>query len=235
MSDVHDKQPSQPSWLRLELYALGELSPREADEVAAGLAHSEESRQCLERIQSDARTLPRLPAPDSAPGGLLAWWRRVRARTWFGWTAMATATAALLLALVLQRQGTDGREHEPVTATTSRIRVKGGDVVIDLVRERNGAVSHEPLDFAPGDRFKVLVTCPDSMRLRGKVEVQQGGESSFPLSPADEACGNRVALPGAFRITGHAPVAVCFTFDGPMAQGRGASGSTVCAHLDAAR
>src|SRR5262249_46288520 len=68
--------------------------------------------------------------------------------------------------------------------------------------------------FAGGDRWKALVTCPRERMLFWDVVVRgaEGGDVSvsFPLAPAAPlACGNHVALPGAFRIDGGGPVQVC--------------------------
>jgi hypothetical protein len=206
MSDPARKTPA--SWLRLELHALGELSAAETAEVSADLAHDPDSRRCLERIQADHRELPRLPAPEPRPG----LWARIRQSARVSWMPL-TAAAAIILFLVA-RSG----EPEPGAAIPGpRIQVKGGDVAIALVRERDGVITHEPTDFAAVDRFKVLLTCPPDRRLQGEVMVVQHGEAAFPLPPVDLACGNRVTLPGAFRLTGTARAAVCFTFaDRPL-------------------
>lgn len=45
------------------------------------------------------------------------------------------------------------------------IAVKGGDVAVEFVRERDGSVAWEPTSFARGGRFKVVVTCPPPMHL----------------------------------------------------------------------
>jgi hypothetical protein len=205
MSDPADKAPA--SWLRLELHALGELSATEAAQVAADVARDPDSRRCLERIQADRRALPPLPAP--RPG----LWARVRPGLRLSWAPLA-ATLAIVLFLVVR-----GGESGPGAAIPGpRVQVKGGDVAIALVRERDGVIAHEPTDFGAADRFKVLLTCPPDRRLQGEVVVVQADEAAFPLAPVDLACGNRVALPGAFRLTGATPAAVCFTFaDEPLA------------------
>jgi hypothetical protein len=196
------------SWLRLELHALGELSAAEAAEVAADLERDADSRRCLERIHGDRRDLPRLPVPEpqSSP------WARLRRHLYLAWAPLAVAAAVVVLLVVR-----GGQPEQVAGVPGPRIQVKGGDVAIALVRERDGVIAHEPADFAAGDRFKVLLTCPPDRRLHGEVLVIQDGETGFPLAPVDLACGNRVALPGAFRLTGAAPAAVCFTFaDTPL-------------------
>jgi hypothetical protein len=204
MSDPASKAPA--SWLRLELHALGELPAAEAAEVAADVARDPDSRRCLECIQADHRDLPRLPAPEPRPG----LWARIRRNPGLTWAPLAATLAVTLLLIV--------RGHEssrPGAAIPGpRVQVKGGDVAIALVRERDGAITDEPTDFTAIDRFKVLLTCPPDRRLQGEVMVVQQGEVAFPLTPVDLACGNRVALPGAFRLTGTGRAVVCFTFAG---------------------
>ena len=56
------------SWLTLELYALGELSAEQAEEVRAHLETDPQSRACLARIQADERYLPALPTASAGPG-----------------------------------------------------------------------------------------------------------------------------------------------------------------------
>ena len=70
--------------------------------------------------------------------------------------------------------------------------------------------------------------------------VLQGDGPAFPGAPAVIACGNRVALPPAFRITGAGAATVCVALDpsGPpsraaLARGVGAElGAHACLHLD---
>jgi hypothetical protein len=201
MSDPERTRPA--SWLRLELHALGELPAAEAAEVAADVARDPDSRRCLERIQADHRELPRLPAPGPRP----SLWARIRPSARVSWMPLAAAAAIVLF--LVARSGEPG----PGAAIPGpRIQVKGGDVAIALVRERDGVITHEPTDFAASDRFKVLLTCPPDRRLQGEVMVVQHQETAFPLAPVNLACGNRVALPGAFRLTGKAPATLCFTF-----------------------
>jgi hypothetical protein len=88
--------------------------------------------------------------------------------------------------------------------------VKGAAApVVTLVRERAGEVVHEPRSFRRGDRFKVLLTCAVPEPVTVQVVVLQGGEAFRPLAPAEIRCGNRVALPGAFGLTGAEPAQIC--------------------------
>jgi hypothetical protein len=47
-----------------------------------------------------------------------------------------------------------------------------------------------------------------------EVTVEQGGEVFRPLEPAAIRCGNRVPVPGAFSLSGSAPVRVCVSLAG---------------------
>jgi hypothetical protein len=72
----------------------------------------------------------------------------------------------------------------------------------------------DPQRFAPGDRFAVLVSCPESLQASWDLVVSQAGEAFFPLQPtAALQCGNRVSLPGAFTLSGEAPASVCVALD----------------------
>ncbi len=211
MSDPGPKNPV--SWLRLERYALGELDADEAAAVAAAVgpgagdgAGVGADRLCLDRIESDERVLPALPEPEAKPGLWAAWWPP-RPMAWAG-TAATLALAGVLVFAV--RGGGPGPQETVVPGP--RTRTKGGELVISLVRERGGRISHEPEDFAAGDRFKVVVTCPGPDTLHGEVVVFQDQEVAFPLPTVELSCGNRVPLPGAFRLSGTAPVTVCLVY-----------------------
>ena len=189
------------SWLRLERYHLGELPSDAVKVIAAHLASCERCRSCLDRIQNEAPDeLPALPAKPAM---------RPR-RTWFlQWRALGFATSALALALfVLLRPA--GHEWRPARV----FHAKGGDVALDLVREREGSVAMAPTSFAEQDRFKAFVTCPPPMRLFADLVVFQEHQPSFPGQPEVIVCGNRVPYPQAFRITGHSPATVCVVVDG---------------------
>jgi hypothetical protein len=80
---------------------------------------------------------------------------------------------------------------------------------VSLVRERDGDIAHDPSGFRPGDRFKVLVTCAAADPVTVELTVVQAGDEDRPLAPVQLSCGNRVPLPGAFRITGREPVSIC--------------------------
>jgi len=89
------------------------------------------------------------------------------------------------------------------------VGIKGdGELAVALVRERAGEVSADPVGFAAGDRFKVLLTCPPGQRREVVVAVLQDGAADFPLQATVE-CGSRVPVPGAFRMTGGGEARVC--------------------------
>jgi hypothetical protein len=191
------------SWLTLELYHAGDLPDHERRGVEAHLSECPCCRSCLERIETDERQLPPLPVPVPAPRR--GWWRSRRNRLMLA-AAVASAAAVLVLAVLL-------RPPPPLGALPpSRVAgYKGGDLALALVRERRGEIQHHPTRFAPGDRFKALVTCPPTRPpLHGELVVYQDDGASFPLTPASPlACGNRIPLPGAFTLTSRASAVVC--------------------------
>lgn len=178
------------SWLRLERFALAGQDAQIRDHVAACAA----CRQCLDEIQRDVVALPPLPAIAARP----------RRRWWTLSLPIAGALAAAAIALVVLRPRDTA--HENAT------QVKGiGEVVVDVVRERGGIVREDVHTFAPGDRWKVVVTCALDKTAWLDVGVVEDGAhaADYPLAPAQIACGNRVVVPGAFRITGDKLNRVC--------------------------
>ena len=166
------------SWLRLEQHALAADAA-----VAAHLDTCAACRACMDEIRGDVIALPVLVVPE----------RRAR-RHW--WMFALPALAAAALAIVVLRP----RPREDVVA------IKGvGEVVISTVRERAGAIREDARTFLPGDRWKVVVTCPPAAHVRIDVRV----DTDHPLSPAELACGNRVVVPGAFTLTGTRANRVC--------------------------
>ena len=181
------------SWLRLERHALGELDAAGAESVSRHLDGCAACRAAMAVIHGDGdRALPPLPDLTLARAA-----RRRRALV--AGTAMVMAAAAALL-LFWRHRG------EPPMTTG----VRGGDHIgLSLVRERGGDIAHDPRGFRSGDRFKVLVTCAAQGPVTVEVTVRQDGAIDRPLAPAAIRCGNRVALPGAFRVVGRAPATVC--------------------------
>lgn len=181
------------SWLRLEQFASTRADATVAQHVAACPA----CRHCLDEITRDVVALPPLVVPARAP-----------ARSWWKWAvpAMALAAAALVVLVLVRRGGESVREDA--------VLVKGvGEVVLGVVRERDGVVRQDVHSYAPGDRWKVVVTCPPSASASVDVAVSEVGGSTadHPLSPATIACGNRIVIPGAFVITGEKQNRVCAT------------------------
>ena len=213
------------SWPRLESYAADGLDARAAAAIAGHLEACEACRACLERLRADVVALPPLPAAAPAP-------RRARRFAWLGVGGSLALAAAVILLLVRP----PGRELARL-----RTRVKGaGDVILEVVRERDGGVAYDPTSFRAGDRFKLRITCDPSSSVWADVVVFQGDEpASFPLPASPIPCGNAVTLPGAFAIDGAAPALVCVALDATgapdraaVAAGRGRTGGQLaCAAL----
>ena len=178
------------SWPRLERFALSGADAAIAEHVAACPACA----SCLDEIKRDVVALPPLTVPERKPRR--AWWH-------FAVPALAVAVAALVLAIWPRD-----------AAREDLVRVKGvGDVILGVVRERDGVIRDDAKTFLPGDRWKVVVTCPP--QAKAWVEVDVAGDR--PLAPATISCGNRVVLPGAFHLTGTTSNRICIRVgvDGP--------------------
>lgn len=227
------------SWLRLERHALGELDALERREISAHLSSCARCRAVADRIAADAaRELPPLPAaaanratpvlPPPHRGRWFPWGRRQA-------FALATAAAAAFALVVGLRP-----HDQPQVGQPRVFAIKGGDVAIDLVRERDGSVAWEPTSFAAGDRFKLLVTCPPPLQLHADIVVLQGDGPAFPGEPTLITCGNRVPVLPPFRITGPGPATVCVAVDpsGPPSRAALSAGDMAaatagtCLHLD---
>jgi hypothetical protein len=191
------------SWLRLESMALGARDATATAHLEACVA----CRSCMDEIRADVVALPPLRVPEQAPSRW-AWLR------WAGPVAGLAAAAAIALLVLKPRAATDER-----VAT-----VKGaGEVVIDVVRDRDGSIGMGATTFKSGDRWKVVVTCaPGGGAWVDVAVVESGshGHPDFPLAPAHIACGNRVVVPGAFEITGTRPNRVCAVLAGDAAPAR---------------
>jgi hypothetical protein len=206
------------SWLRLERFALGAPDPAITFHVAACPA----CRQCLAQIRDDVVALPPLDLPTRLPTRLPAprWrWRR----RWLA-PAFAAAAAAVLVVVVARPAPRDDLASQAVG-------VKGiGEVTLELVRERGGAISYSARRYAPGDRWKVVVSCPPSASARAMwidVAVADDVTTDHPLPPAQIPCGNRVVVPGAFTVTGTQVNRVCTR----VAAAPGADAGTACLTL----
>ncbi len=176
------------SWLTLEQYVLGELERHEP--IEGHLSSCAECAAALRSIHDDARGMPALVITSSRlPAG-----RRARALSWaFG------AVGVLAVAFLIFRSPREG-------TVQSVTRVKGGEPSLQLVRERDGALLR-PTHFAPRDRFKAHVSCAAGAWFVDVV-IAQGHELFYPLEAARLECGNAVAVPGAFRLSG-GPLRVC--------------------------
>ena len=183
------------SWLRLEQFAADGNDAAIAQHVAACAA----CKRCLSEIQGDLVALPPLAVP-----------AQTRARRWTWWLAPALSlAAAAAIAIVVLRPRPETREDVA--------HVKGvGEVVLGVVRERGGVVRDDVATFAPGDRWKIVLTCPPGGTVRVEVSVTEHGaaRADHPLAPASIACGNRMVLPGAFSLTGRYPNRVCARVSG---------------------
>jgi hypothetical protein len=189
------------SWLRLERHALGGGGGGDPA-VGEHLARCPACARCLEQIRGDAVALPPLPALPPPPAA-----RPPRAVRWLGPAAALAAAAAV--AIVVWRGG-DAPAPPGHEIARSAARIKGvGEVVLDLVRERGGAIRDDVRTYAPGDRWKVVVTCPPAASAWIDVAVYDADQVDHPLAPARIGCGNRIALPGAFSITGDRANRVC--------------------------
>lgn len=191
------------SWLALERLRLGELPPAERSAVEQHLAACAACAACAAEIDRPL-SLPALPAaPSPAPlwSRLRTWWSTGHVRIW----APVGVAAVLALFLLARPKALDDARMDRTLAG-----IKGGGVALSLVRERDGAIEHGATTFAGGDHWKALVTCPGARVTFWDVVVLDGATAAFPLAPAAPiACGNRVPLPGAFRLDGNQPLEVC--------------------------
>lgn len=170
------------SWLRLERFAIDQRDAAVRDHLAACAA----CKSCLDEISRDVVMLRPLVVPPK--------------RRWWVVAIPAFAVAAAILFLL-----------RPRDEESDRVRIKGlGTVELDVIRERNGAIGDQRT-FRDGDRFKVIVTCPPENLARFNVAITEQGASRAdqPLAPAELMCGNRVAIPGAFTLSGDKPHRVC--------------------------
>ena len=196
---------SEPiSWLELERFALGELPAGPATRVERHLSACPLCAGCLGQIRSGdpGLVLPALPAAaaQAVPGRT----RRPRLHASRRWpiVGLGAALAGVAALLVLAWPALDRGSG---TAT------KGIDVALTLVRERQGTMAEDPPDYHPDDRWKALATCPAGRELAWALVLFQEGAPATPMGSGTKlACGNRVPLPGAFRLTGTGRAAVCF-------------------------
>jgi len=213
------------SWPRLERFAVDAADPA----IAAHLAACTACRQCLAQIRDDVVELPPLvlgvvrrdgPAAREHADEL-APRRPDRARRRWLAPVFASAAAALVLIVIIRRPAP---ERDGFAAP---VGIKGlGDVTLALVRERAGTIQLDARRYAPGDRWKVMLSCPPhATTVAIDVSVADGVTTDHPLAATQVACGNRVVLPGAFTVTGTRANRVCATI------AAGSETGTACATL----
>ena len=184
------------SWLRLERFGLGELPASERAAIEHHLAGCELCRACFSAVET-ARELPPLPAP-----------AKLRRPAGFSWPVWAGGfAAALAAALLLFWKPADDSGH---AVPAAHMHVKGGELALELVRRDEQGRQLAADRFEPGDRWKILLTCPPALQPHVDAVVYQSGRAFFPLDPQRlPGCGNRIALPGAFRLDGGDPALIC--------------------------
>jgi hypothetical protein len=211
------------SWLRLERYQLDEIAGAERARIEEHLAACAACRVCLARIGSDEREpLSSLSTPRPIPLRRRAEKPSGRRRLWLTgdvpWIAAAVFVVAVAIGSWRQWFAVDER-----TARVERGTVKGGEVALTLVRDDGETIAGERGVYRDGDRMKALVTCPPGARVVFDLVVLDTDGASFPLEPARAfPCGNRVPLPGAFRLTGGAEKRVCIGWSESKAVDRAA-------------
>ena len=189
------------SWLRLERFALGATDPA----IASHLAACPACRHCLDEIRGDAVALPPLVVPAAPP-------RRSWRLAWLAPAFAAAAAAAVILVIVLRPPPSPPSPPSGDTAA-NRVAIKGiGEVTLELVRERAGQIQFDARRYAPGDRWKVMVSCPPGalgLAMALDISVADGLTVDHPLAASQVVCGNRVVVPGAFTVTGNRANRVC--------------------------
>ena len=177
------------SWLKMERYALGEVGPAELAEIDVHLHGCEACQARLDEIRGDLEPMPELPVvlPERrSRGGVLA-----------------LAAAAVLVAVAMPRSG------ELPGAT---VAYKGGELALEVVRERDGALSRGATTYRDGDRLAVELSCPPG-EADWALVVWQGDERVEPFdSSAPLVCGNGVAL-GAIEVSGPGEITICAVLD----------------------
>ena len=191
------------SWLALERLRLGELPQASAAPWSSTSPRARPARRAWPRSIGRCRCPRCLRHPRQRRSGRAC----ARGGARGAWRIWAPAGIAALLALFLiaRPKALDDAHMDRTLAG-----LKGGGVALSLVRERDGAVDHGATTFAGRDHWKALVTCPAARVMFWDVVVLDGATATFPLAPsAPLACGNRVPMPGAFRLDGDQPLEVC--------------------------
>jgi hypothetical protein len=187
------------SWLTLERYHLMDLGASETRRIADHLKDCPACAACYRAIETDTRALP--PLPEVALPRPWRLWPRSRMVLGLAALLAALLVLALLFPEVLERRR---------TPPSDRLVYKGGELALTVVRERQGAISENPDRYLEGDRFRLFVTVPGTDAVAYDVVVFQDGEVHFPYSaPELIGPGNRIPIPGAFRLTGNALTEIC--------------------------
>lgn len=200
------------SWLELERYHLGDLPSEAQQTVSSHLQECSVCRQCLDDIRAHSARLPALPVvmQPERPRPRLLQLLRVGLPG-----AFALAAAIAIVWIVIPRQDVlppTPPDRQATGIPAQHTTYKGGDLALYLVRERDGDIVEAAEGYADGDRFKIQLTCPGPMTLDWEAVLFQGGETYLPYARHPRIrCGNRVPLPGAFRLLGTQPVIVCVT------------------------
>lgn len=193
------------SWLLLERYHLKELPEREAARVAEHLACCPACAACSLSIEEDARSLPALPVRTPS-----------RVPSWLTWPRLAMAAGAVAAAVLVALWVRPPEPH-PGIVPVEGITYKGGELTLTVVREREGAVVENPVQYRSGDRFRLLATLPGPEPMPWDVVVIQSGEIYFPYERGGKLGPvSREPLPGAFRITGNDPAEICLIAGDPL-------------------
>lgn len=184
------------SYLRLERYLQGDVQAAERERVADHLQQCGVCRECFEAMRDEPIELPALPVVQQRVPRL--WWRSARR----AWPPLLAAAAAVLLVIWARAPAPD--------LPPARVRVKGGELAIELARLHAGTIAADATRFAAGDRFQARVSCPPGTAVYWDLLVLQAGEVFFPLTPSTPLqCANGVSLPGAFALDGREPANVC--------------------------
>jgi hypothetical protein len=189
------------SWLRLERHALGLVTAAERLTIGVHLARCPACSACMQRIEGGGDLL-RLPLPAAPVAARLPGERR---RAWR--FALACLGALIVLVWLVHRPA---RDQDGAAA-----------LALELVRVGADGQQREPTHFAPGDRFRVLLSCAPGQQGALELVVYRDGQRSFPWPTQRlERCGQRRTLPGAFSIDGASATSVCAVPEGssPLAR-----------------
>jgi hypothetical protein len=223
------------SWLRLEQYALASAHDLDID---VHLAQCEACRSALNSIRADQFELPALAAePHAKIHSLDEARQRGHRRRWIAVATIAPTIAIAAGLMLWLRSEHAGHDNASLPTFTT---VKGaGEVSLVLARNRGGNVQTNVATFRAGDSWKLLLTCAATPTVSmwadvAVFDVADNGSAtpSFPLQASRIECGNSVALPGAFEITGNRNNLVCVVLSVDAATDRNSvtphSQSTIC-------